>query len=120
EADTEYDYRVVATNALGTTVGNNVSFTTPPSTRPTVTSIGPSSGPEAGATIVTITGMNFSEATAVMFGSTPAPRYTIRSATSITATSPAGKGTIDVTVANAEGASSTGPLDSFTYAPSGK
>ena len=58
---------------------------------PTVTGISPTSGPVAGGTTVTITGTGFTGATAVMFGTTGATSYTVVSATSITAVSPAGQ-----------------------------
>src|SRR6185437_15766225 len=64
----------------------------------TVASVAPSSGPQPGGTTVTITGANFSEATAVSFGATPAASFTVNSASSITAVSPAGTGVVDVTV----------------------
>ena len=50
------------------------------------------SGPAAGGTAVTITGTNFTGATAVKFGTTAATTFTVNSATSITATAPAGVG----------------------------
>ena len=83
---------------------------------PTVTSISPTSGPAAGGTPVTITGNNFTGATAVRFGGTPATLFTVDSGTSITATSPAGIGTVDVTVTNADGTSATSSADQFSYA----
>jgi hypothetical protein len=83
---------------------------------PTVTNVEPHSGPAAGGTSVTITGTNFKGATAVMFGSTPAG-FTVISESSITATSPAGTGTVDVTVTTPGGTSATSPADQFTYGP---
>ena len=80
-----------------------------------VTSISPNSGPPTGGTPVTITGNNFSGATAVQFGGNAATSFTVNSATSITATSPAGSGTVDVTVTNASGTSATSAVDQFTY-----
>ena len=48
---------------------------------------------------MTITGTGFTGATAVTFGSTSASSYMVNSATSVTATSPAGSvGTVNVTV----------------------
>ena len=84
---------------------------------PTVTSISPSSGTAAGGTTVTITGTGFIGATQVSFGSTTA-LFTVVSATSITAASPPGSGTFDVTVTTAEGTSATSPADRFTYVAS--
>ena len=57
-------------------------------TPPTVTGVSPSSGPTAGGTVVTITGTNFTGASAVNFGATAAASYTVDSATQITATTP--------------------------------
>src|SRR6266403_5517724 len=82
---------------------------------PSVTSISPNSGPTAGGTPVTITGNNFTGATAVRFGGTAATSFTVNSATAITATAPAGSGTVDVTVTNSSGTSATNAVDQFTY-----
>ncbi|MBX9644570.1 MAG: autotransporter domain-containing protein [Novosphingobium sp.] len=90
------------------------TYVAPPA--PTVTSLSPSTGPEAGGTSVAITGTNFSGATAVSFGATPAASFTINSATSITATSPAGGGSVNVRVTTPSGASATGAGSLFTYA----
>jgi hypothetical protein len=91
----------------------NIAPVTP--TVPTVSSLGPNSGPAAGGTSVTITGTNFSAVTAVKFGATAASAYTVNSATQITATSPPGSGTADVTVTAAGGTSAIGAGDKFTY-----
>ena len=65
---------------------------------PTVTGLSPTSGPTAGGTPVTITGTGFTGATAVDFGTTAATNLTVVNDTTITADSPAGTGTVDVTV----------------------
>lgn len=65
--------------------------------QPIKTSISPGSGPAAGGTSVTITGQNLSGATAVNFGGN-AGTVTASTAGSITVTSPAGTGTVSVTV----------------------
>jgi hypothetical protein len=62
---------------------------------------------------VIITGTNFTGATAVMFGAVAATTFTVNSATQITATSPAGTGTANVTVTTPDGTSAGSP---FTYA----
>ncbi len=82
---------------------------------PTVTSISPTAGPATGGTSVIITGANFSGATAVNFGGTPATGFTVNSATQITATAPAGTGTVDIRVTSAGGTSATSAADQFTY-----
>jgi hypothetical protein len=85
------------------------------STVPTVTGIGPISGPSTGGTSVVVTGTNFTGATAVNFGTIPATSFTVNSATSITAVSPAGTGTVDVTVVAPNGTSATAAADQFGY-----
>jgi hypothetical protein len=82
---------------------------------PTVTNVNPNTGPAAGGTSVTITGTNFSGAAAVRFGGNTASSFAVNSPTQITATSPAGSGTVDVTVTAAGGTSATSSADQFSY-----
>ncbi len=84
---------------------------------PIVTMISPTGGLPTGGTSVIITGFNFSGANAVKFGSTAVlvGNFTVNSATSITATAPAGTGTVDVTVTTAQGPSAISSADQFTY-----
>ncbi len=88
--------------------------TTISSTSPTVTGVTPDSGTPAGGTSVTIAGTNLAGATAVDFGSAAAD-ITSDSANSITATSPPGTGTVDVTVTTPNGTSPTSPADQYLY-----
>ena len=72
---------------------------------PIVTSISPSSGSALGGTKVTITGTNFTGATAVHFGGV-AVSFTVVSATQITAVAPAlPAGTHGISVTTADGSS---------------
>ncbi len=84
---------------------------------PTVTSLSPAAGPLVGATSVTVTGFNFTGATAVAFGATPASSFTFNSSTSITAIAPAGTGTVNVTVTTPGATSATAAANQFTYVP---
>ena len=95
-----------------TSSGYQGSSAPPP---PAVTGVNPSSGPTSGDTSVTITGTNLSGATSVSFGSNGATNVNVLSSTQITATSPPGSGTVDVTVTTSGGTSATGPADRFTY-----
>jgi len=115
---TEYHYRVLAANALGSTPGEDMTFVSLPNP-PAVAGVGPDAGLQEGHTSVTVTGSGFSGASAVKFGSTAALHFTIDSATEITAESPAGSGTVHVTVSNAGGTSTTGPADLFSYVAPG-
>ena len=82
---------------------------------PSVSAISPASGPTAGDTVVTITGTNLIDATAVTFGTTEATFF-VNGATQITATAPAGTvGSVDVTVATTGGISATVAGDRFSY-----
>src|SRR5713226_10163860 len=84
---------------------------------PTVTSLVPNHGSPAGGMSVTVTGTSFMTVTAVTFGVAAATTYTVVSATQITAISPAGTGTVDVTVTTASGTSPTSAADQFTFVP---
>jgi hypothetical protein len=77
---------------------------------PIVRSINPSAGPKAGGTLVGMTGSNLAGATGVSFGASPAS-FTANSDTSVTATAPAGTGTVDVTVTTPGGTSLVGRAD---------
>ena len=110
-----YDVQVSDVGTSATNTADQFTYVTPPV--PTVTGVSPASGPSTGGTSVTISGTGFSGASTVNFGAgDPSPTYTVTSATTITATSPAGAiGTIDVTVTTAGGTSATGVADQFTY-----
>jgi hypothetical protein len=82
---------------------------------PCITSVSPKSGPAAGGTSVTISGINFTGATAVKFGTAAATGVIVHSGTSITATAPAGTGTVNVTVTTPAGTSPTSRFDRFKY-----
>ncbi|HEV2633611.1 MAG TPA: IPT/TIG domain-containing protein [Actinocrinis sp.] len=84
-----------------------------------VASVSPASGPQAGGTAVTITGTGLSDAVEVDFGPTAA-QFTQVSDTRITAVSPPGSGTQDITVENLEGdTTATVAADQFGYAGEG-
>ena len=70
-----------------TSAGDKFTYNGPP----TVSAISPASGPTAGGTLVTITGSNYASGDTVSFGSSAATGVTVASATSLTATSPAGR-----------------------------
>jgi hypothetical protein len=96
------------------TIAQDLGFVSA-SALPTVTAISPTSGPAAGGTSVTITGTGFTTATVINFGNTIAHTFTINSATQITAVSPAGNGTVDVTVSTPSGTSVSSAADHFAY-----
>ena len=74
---------------------------------PTVTSLSPAKGSHKGRTKVTIHGTNFTGVRSVHFGSKAATNLKVISATEITVTAPAGKGTVHVTVTATGGTSSS-------------
>ncbi|WP_394663379.1 putative Ig domain-containing protein [uncultured Sphingomonas sp.] len=82
---------------------------------PAVTAVAPNSGGAGGGNSVTVTGTGFTNATAVNFGATSASSFTVNSATQITATAPAGSGTVNVTVTSPGGTSATGAGNQYRY-----
>jgi IPT/TIG domain-containing protein len=83
---------------------------------PTITSVEPSSGTTSGGTSVTIQGTGFGAGiTAVEFGSVSATSFKVVTESTMTAVSPPGSGTVDVTVKTAGGTSVTSTADRFTY-----
>jgi serine/threonine protein kinase len=99
---------VTVTTPGGTAAAGHFTYEVP---APDVTGLSPSSGPEAGGTAVTITGTGLGGATGVSFGGAGAA-ITGDSATQVTVTSPAGSGTVDVTVTTPGGTAAAGQ---FTY-----
>lgn len=82
---------------------------------PVVTSVSPQVGPITGGTVVKITGMNFTLATAVYFGEALATTFVVDSDTQITVLSPEhALGTVDIRV-EAIGVSPPTLVDQFTY-----
>ncbi len=107
---------VTVTTLGGTSVANPPADQFSYVAAPSVTGLSPATGPVAGGTLVTITGTGFTGATAVKFGTSAATNVTVVSATKITADSPAGTGTVDVTVTTLGGTSvANPPADQFSY-----
>jgi IPT/TIG domain len=86
---------------------------------PVLTGISHNNGPATGGTSLTLTGEGFIAGSTVRVGGAPAASVRIDSPTSITTTTPAGVGTVEVTVLNSDGSSAASPKDQFAYdAPS--
>ncbi|WP_432037613.1 beta strand repeat-containing protein [Streptomyces cucumeris] len=83
---------------------------------PVISSVSPAAGAPGGGTLVTLTGTNFQQATAVRFGATIAASFTVNSATQITAVSPPGTGSVQITVTTPNGTSNGVPF-SFVGSP---
>ncbi|MGO8875383.1 MAG: IPT/TIG domain-containing protein [Acidimicrobiales bacterium] len=94
-----------------TSVADVFTYLTPP----TVTSVSPAAGPPTGGTQVLIAGSGFTHATTVSFGGVPGTGVSVVSTSLLLATSPAGSGSVDVTVTTASGVSVTSSADQFTY-----
>ena len=85
-------------------------------TPPTVTSISPTSGVNAGGTTLTITGTNFSGTTGVTIGGVAATNFSVANGTTITCTTPAGSlGAASVQVNGPSHSNAANNL--FTYTP---
>ncbi|MFF1907527.1 IPT/TIG domain-containing protein, partial [Kitasatospora sp. NPDC058218] len=117
---------VITATAPPSTAGPvNITVTTPGGTStpnvfyyyvniPTLTSTVPNQGPLSGGNTVTLTGTNLTTTTAVKFGASAATSFTIASDSVITAVSPSGSGTVQVT-ATTPGGTSNGLT--YTYLP---
>ena len=103
---------VVVTTSAGPSSPGSLIYTN----APIVTAVSPNTGSPTGGTSVTISGLQLAGATAVDFGTAPAP-ITSDTGSSITTTSPAGaaKGVVNVIVTNSHGPSVVSPQDEFTY-----
>ncbi len=86
--------------------------------KPTLTGIGPASGPQAGGTTVTVTGTGFAlgEGTTLTFGKAPAPAF-CSSTTNCEVVAPGARkaGAVDVMVAVGKAKSKKGAADRFSY-----
>jgi hypothetical protein len=97
-----------------TSAADHFTFLATP--QPTVTGVSPDSGPEAGGTLVTITGTNLTSTLEVDFGGVAA-QFGVYDDSTLVALSPAGTGAVDVTVTTDGGTSASGPADTFTFLP---
>jgi hypothetical protein len=82
---------------------------------PVVSLISPSSGSSSGGDTVTVTGSGFTGATAVDFGPVPSASFAVWSDTNLVALSPAGSGTVDITVTTPSGTSLVSTADEYIY-----
>ena len=96
-----------------TSIADQFTYSTAP--MPSVLSLSPVSGSPGGGTLVTLSGSGFTGVTQVDFGGTTAASFTFVSDSQISAVSPAGSGTVDVTVTTPQGTSPTSIADQFTY-----
>jgi predicted flap endonuclease-1-like 5' DNA nuclease len=89
---------------------------------PVVTGINPATGKPAGGDSITVTGSEFTGATAVNFGTHAASVMKVIGDTQITATSPADAagGTLDLTVVAPGGTSAISAADQFTHIQTGQ
>ncbi|MBJ7387853.1 MAG: IPT/TIG domain-containing protein, partial [Sphingomonadaceae bacterium] len=87
---------------------------------PAISAVSPASGSNNGGTNVTITGTNFSAATAVRFGNTPGTSFSVVSPTQITVTTPATSniGSQNVTISSPGGTSLANADSKFMFTSS--
>ncbi len=108
--------RIFVTTPIGTTMdgqyGNIFTYTG----RPTITSLTPATGPSTGGTAVTISGFRFSQLASVRFGAVAATSVSWIDASTLVVVAPAQTpGTVDVTVAGANGTNTLTVASRFTY-----
>jgi hypothetical protein len=108
--DTEGTYTWIAYRNDSTVTGD-VDVEAPP----TILSIDPDTGPEAGSTATVLTGTDFTGSTAVNFDGVPGTAFSVVNDTTINVTTPAGTGVVDVEVVNPNGNDTL--TGGFTYTP---
>src|SRR5579872_1898974 len=109
-----------SSSVIGTGQSSGLIASTPfkvLSAAPTVTSVSPNLGRTGGGTSVTISGTNFVGGATVHFGTAKATNVQFVNGSTLTATSPPGTGSVDVTVTTPGGTSATSSADLFTYLP---
>ena len=110
-----YPITITATSTAGTVSQHFTQHFVLHVSTSTITHISPSFGTPG--TSVTISGSNFATVSAVEFGTTSATFTHAYTSTSITATAPPGKGTVNVRVVGSAGTTAIVPADEFTYSP---
>jgi hypothetical protein len=102
-------------SGLGSPIGTGLSQFLAWNPKPTVTSLSPASGPTSGGTSVKITGTGMLWVTAVKFGGKAAKSFEIVSPTEVIAVSPAGSGTVTLTVTTSGGTSVKSSGSQYKY-----
>lgn len=127
-ADAAGGFKVAGTHTYSTTTAHAVTVTITDTdgqtvavisaaNRPVVTGLSVHSGAATGGTIVDISGLNLGNATEVDWGSGNAGSNLTPTANGLEATSPAGAGTVDVTVKAGGVFSAATSSDRFSYVP---
>lgn len=106
----------VATSAGTSSITANDRYTYQnPVPLPSIAKVNPSNGPKIGGNPVRIVGSNFTDVTAVQFGSTNVLSFTVVSPGLIIAIAPPGSGVVDVRVFSSAGISSITAQDQYAY-----
>jgi len=106
---------VLNPDGLGATVPAGFTYATPQTPAPTISSVVPSSGREAGGTQITITGSNFHAQGTWRLGSKPLDNVATVSSSLVTARTPAGSpGPVDLVYVGPDGQVAL-RLQAFTY-----
>ncbi|MBV9485982.1 MAG: IPT/TIG domain-containing protein, partial [Frankiaceae bacterium] len=115
KATSTVDVRVVAHGRISATSSADRYKFVPPA--PAVTAVSPDTGPVGGGTVVTITGTDFTGATAVTFGPNAVTSISVDSDTQITVQSPpaTNPGKVNIRVRTPGGLSPTSSANRFTY-----
>jgi hypothetical protein len=115
-AETAGNVDVTVVTPYGTSAASSADVFTFTGTAPTVTALDQTELPDAGGSVVTLTGTNFNDATAVAFAGTAALAFSVIDSTTLMAIAPAGAaGSGYVTITNSTSTSSTGTGNDFTY-----
>jgi len=116
-ADALKNLIVTVTNTEGTSDTNTKACVIAQGAPPNITSLSKTEGPISGGTNVTITGSNFSGATAVYFGNNPASSFRVVNDKMVTAISPIAiaASTINISIATTNGSNGPAAVNEFKY-----
>jgi hypothetical protein len=87
---------------------------------PIVNALSPSAVSAGGGSVVTISGSNFVNVTAVAFGANNSSSFTVLSSNALTAVAPVGAGSVDIRIVTDAGTSPTTSDDVLVYQPTGQ
>ncbi|NBS17614.1 MAG: cell shape-determining protein, partial [Gammaproteobacteria bacterium] len=105
---------IAVTTPSGTVTSSANLFTYSVPT-PTITAVSPNAGVAAGGTTITLTGTNFTGATAVYLGGTPLTSLQVSSATKMTGVTAAhAKGAVPIAI-TVGGVTTTASQNGYTY-----
>ncbi len=107
---------IVLHKLTGSSATNELTTFTYAGGKANITSVSPANGPASGGTVVTLTGVNFTNATQVTFGGVAGTNLVVVNDGELRVTTPANaSGAVDIIIYNPSGTSLVSSIAKFTY-----